>query len=586
MSKKLHKTIVALLPSIALLTGCVDDNYDLSDIDTTSRINVNNLVLPVNIDPVKLGEVIKIDPGSTIQTVNINGQQFYALVQDGDFQSQDVKIGSVSATPSPIEQTREPLYRLIEGDQASRKAPAGEYVFPINEVGNYFSYNCLNIDEAIVKLDNVKTEPFKFLLSLQIEDHGSAIRSMTFTDMVIRAPKGLDATPSVGTYESATGLWRIPSVAVESNRAAVTLTATGINTDQAGVSIRDDRSLDFNSEFHIQSGYVHIVPNTTTFKDEVTLLVDYDFSDFVVKSFSGKVHYDVEGINIDPISLNGIPDFLKGTDTNIEIANPQIYLQLNNPMSSVGLECGTGLLLTAERDGLPSLDFKTDSPIEIGSSKSGTAPWNFVLSPSENNLNVPDGFSDGLKWHQFSTLGSVLATPASWTTRGLPNKIKVNLLNPGIPVQQVTDFAIPQNFPKVNGKYEVVAPIALNDGSHIVYTEVRDGWNDEDVDAITVTALEVTAHAVNACPVSVQLTLLPIDVDGNTIDAKVESNTIPANSEQDLVITLSGEVRHLDGIRIQAVLEGSQNSTPLDKDQTLTLDNIRAKVNGYYEKEF
>lgn len=586
MSKKLHKTIVALLPSIALLTGCVDDNYDLSDIDTTSRINVNNLVLPVNIDPVKLGDVIKIDPGSTIQTVNINGQQFYALIQDGDFQSQEVKIGSVSATPSPIGQTREPLYRLITGDQSPRKAPAEDYVFPINEVGNYFSYNCLNIDEAIVKLDNVKTEPFRFLLSLQIEDPTSAIRSMTFTDMVIRAPKGLEATPSTGTYEPSTGLWRIPSVAVESNHAAISLLATGINTDQAGVSILADRSLDFNSEFHIQSGYVHIVPNTMTFADEVTLVVDYDLSDFVVKYFSGKVHYDVEGINIDPISLNGIPDFLKGTDTNIEIANPQIYLQLNNPMSSVGLECGTGLLLTAERDGLPSLDFKTDSPIEIGSSKSGTAPWNFVLSPSENNLNVPDGFSDGLKWHQFSTLGSVLATPASWTTRGLPNKIKVNLLNPGIPVQQVTDFAIPQNFPKVNGKYEVVAPIALNDGSHIVYTEVRDGWNDEDVDAITVTALEVTAHAVNACPVSVQLTLLPIDVDGNTIDAKVESNTIPANSEQDLVITLSGEVRHLDGIRIQAVLEGSQNSTPLDKDQTLTLDNIRAKVNGYYEKEF
>ncbi len=42
----------AAASAVVGLTGCVDDKYDLSDIDTTTRIQVNDLVLPVNIDAV------------------------------------------------------------------------------------------------------------------------------------------------------------------------------------------------------------------------------------------------------------------------------------------------------------------------------------------------------------------------------------------------------------------------------------------------------------------------------------------------------------------------------------------------------
>ncbi len=131
-----------------------------------------------------------------------------------------------------------------------------------------------------------------------------------------------------------------------------------------------------------------------------------------------------------------------------------------------------------------------------------------------------------------------------------------------------------------------MAPLALNDGSHIIYSEVRDGWNDDEVDAITITRLELTAHAVNNCPVSIQLTAYALDKDGNQIDAKVESNTLAANAETDLVIALTGEVHHLDGIRFVAVLESGSTGEVLSPEQTLSLENIRAKITGYYEKEF
>lgn len=577
----------ALLSAATIaLTGCVDDNYDLSNVDTTTRINVNDLVLPVNIDPIRLGDVITFDENSKIQPVTMGGKEFYALVQGGEFSSETISITDVRATPTPINPTRETLRRLVAPEPGATRAAAVEFRYPIVEIGNDFSYRSFNIDEAIVSLDRITTAPFEFKLNLQIEDPHHAIGGMTFIDLVIRAPKGLTATPSTGTYDPATGLWLIPRVDVVGNHADISLRATGVDMVTAGVSILPDRSLDFNSEFRIQTGYVDIEPLRPDFPDEVMLVISYGLSDFEVRSFDGQIQYTLDGIDIAPVTLTDIPDFLAGDETDIHIANPQIYLQINNPVAGVPLDLRSGMTLTACRDGEPDLPFSLDAPIDILSRKAADGLYNFVLSPSDKDLNLPDKFAQGLEWHRFSTLGSLLATPASWTRKGLPDRIEITLPGAGVPQQRVTGFTLPRTFESAHGEYELIAPLALNDGSKVIYTEVRDGWSDDDLDHLTVTTLKLTAHAVNNCPVGLQLTVYPIDTDGNTIDAKVESNRLEPNSETELTIELTGEVHHLDGIRLVAVLEGGTDDTPLSPEQTLTLTDIRARVSGYYEKEF
>ncbi len=591
MIKPLLRTL-AFAPLSFLLYGCVDDSYDISNADTTTRVNINDLVLPVNIEPVRLGDVIKIDEGSKIQSVNIDGTEFYALVESGSFKSDPISINGVKASPGHLEPTRETLHRLINTDAAGgKRAPSGEYVYPLKEIGNYFSYDAVNIDEAIVSLDMIETEPFNFGLKLEIEDPNSTIGSMEFTDLKIRAPKGLrleGGRPSVGSYDPESGYWIIPSLTTQNNQTSIALTAVGVNCGQAKVKINPDRSLDFNSEFHIESGYVKVEPKSVTFLDEVTFVVNYDLDEFEIKKFSGRLRYDLEGIDLDPVHLTDIPDFLKGEETSISIANPQIYLQINNPMAEVPLKCRTGLKLTALRDGLSPLTFELDDPVEIGTNHGVDGPYNFVLAPnvSDSQLQIPEGFGSNLDKHRFSTLGQLLTTPEGWSVKGLPDGIDIDLVDAGIPEQEVNGFSIPNNLKAAEGRYELMAPLALNDGSHIIYSEVRDGWNDDDVDAITVNRLQLTAHAVNNCPVSVQLTVYPIDKEGNQVDATVKSNTLVANSETDLNIELTGEVRHLDGIRLVAVLKAGENGAALSPEQTLSLENIRVTVSGYYETDF
>ena len=72
-----------------LLTGCIDNGYDLTDIDTTSEIKVNDLTLPVNLAPVTLSDIIAVgeNEDDKVKEVTINGKTFYAVEETGSFSS-------------------------------------------------------------------------------------------------------------------------------------------------------------------------------------------------------------------------------------------------------------------------------------------------------------------------------------------------------------------------------------------------------------------------------------------------------------------------------------------------------------------
>lgn len=80
--------LVAL--SLPALTGCIDDKYDLSDVDTTVRVNVDNLTVPVNIDAVTLRSIFDLKSDSKVKEVD----GAYAYVDNGDFTTTDFRLSA------------------------------------------------------------------------------------------------------------------------------------------------------------------------------------------------------------------------------------------------------------------------------------------------------------------------------------------------------------------------------------------------------------------------------------------------------------------------------------------------------------
>lgn len=584
--------IGAALALLCLFNGCVNDDYDLSDIDTTTQIKVNDLTIPVNIDVVNLGDIITFDENSKIQPVTIDGQTFYALRETGSFESDPIEINSVTAPAPVLAPTEDHLDQLL----APRAAAAGSNpllqpkTYEIKDMGNDIHYNAGHVDEAIVDLDFIEAD-MSLTITLEALNAGNSLESVLFENVVLQLPKGLVATTEKGTYDPVTGLWDIPSHMVTTSTTSLTLFATGVNFKQAGAEIDADHSFDYKGEFRIKSGLVTITPSVAAITELPASLyfrASYSVSDMVAKSFSGMVNYRLDGFDIDPVSLSDIPDFLSGEGTNIRLANPQIYLQVNNPVAGNKLNCSTGITLTAMREGAPDLTFSPDNgAFVIGHEFGIDGPYNFVLAPSITSLTIPDIYKDNLNFVEFTSLTGLVATPENFAVVGLPDRIGIHMDDPQVYDQRVTDFHLGVTLPGVRGSYEMVAPLALENGSMIVYTDRQDGWNDEDVDAITITTLSLTATITNNCPVGVELTAWPIDVNGERIKGvEVRSSHVDANAaDVPLVISMTGEVRHLDGVIFEARVNGSSNSTALAPDQTITIKNVRAKVSGYYEKE-
>lgn len=587
-----HLNYKRYLPiAVALLaTSCVNDDYDLSDIDTTSRVTVNDLTIPVNIDAITLGDIISPDADSKIQSVNIGGREFYALTEKGEFNSDPIHIDKVEAPAPYLSPTEAYLDLLPDFNMPMAQGVVLTSTYQIKDMGNDLNYNAGHIDDAIVELGSVRAD-MELQIKLELLDLNFHLDNVKFTNVVMQLPRGLSGvTTSVGSYDSATGEWSIPNLDITTISITLSLKATGVDFKQAGVTIDANHSLKYEGEFRIKSGQVTL----TTTIDGITMPTNlhfkasYEVSSLVAKAFTGVINYKVGGLSIAPISLSDIPDFLNGDGTNIRLANPQLYLQVNNPVAGNSLDCSTGLKLTAIRDGGAPLPFTLDKgSFTIGHSRGVAGPYNFVLAPKDEDLSAPSEFLTDIQFVEFTSLSDLLATPAGYPVSGLPKEIAIDLVDPQIPTSSVTDFALGRDLEGVHGKYEVVAPLALTSGSTIIYTHTEDGWNSEDLDAVTITKLTLTAKVNNNCPLGAYVVVWPVDKEGNRIEgAEIKSNQLgytPGTAEE-FKVELTGTIRHLDGVVIEAHVN-SENDQPLTKDNLIIFSDIRATVSGYYDKK-
>lgn len=95
------KTLMAALTLALAAAGCVDNNYDLTDIDTTVRVSVDRLVIPVNIDAITLGDIFNLKDGGDVQIID----GVYAITKEGNFTSDEIIIPSIHMQAPTVNST-------------------------------------------------------------------------------------------------------------------------------------------------------------------------------------------------------------------------------------------------------------------------------------------------------------------------------------------------------------------------------------------------------------------------------------------------------------------------------------------------
>lgn len=576
MKKSLLYGVGALLALTS--TSCVDDDYDLSDIDTTARVEVKDLTVPVNIAPFTLESIFDIDendPDSPVKKVD--GK--YAIVREGTFSSTDIRFNNIHLSSSGVQTAVTSINTGVSGI-----LPPGVNVeIPLTTDNISISYSSSAVPVEIHDIDKVGAD-FSIRYTLEFGGFNGTVRRLLLSDVEIEFPKGLDGTVNVGQYYPEDGKIIIsnrvltsPKLEIVMNCSALDFKALGGKFDAAGHTASVDLGV------RIASGKLSFTSDdiTGSVSSVLTLSSSAALSDIDVRTFSGTVSYAIEGVNIESVSLNDLPDVFSQKETYIIIQNPQIYLGVHNPLSVYGVEAQSGMTIksnfVADNGDVTTTTHSLDGN---GIFKVGSAQMNNVcLSPVK-----PEPFASGFEnsaYFPFTSLRTVLAG------NGLPSTIDIALDNPGIFEQPVKNLPIGVEIGSVYGSYRFLAPLSFGKNSKVVYTETKDGWNDEDIDAITIETMKVSATVTSQLPIDVDFEAYPVDINGKEIDVPVKGARVPANAKDyKLEITITGKITHLDGIRFTATgfIPEDMNSS-LVPEQSIDCKDIRATVSGYYQKE-
>lgn len=575
------------LTAVSFMTGCVDDKYDLKNIDTTSRFTVNNLTVPVNLSEIKLENVINLDDNENISVEN--GE--YVIKKGGsiaptEFNLEGIHVNAPNISPTSIHVGLGGL-PIAPGTHISAPAELGPINMGSSDLVGY-NFSMRNVDESLKLLDNIKTSTIGLKVVLTIpEELVTANNSFIFENLELLIPWGLTGVKGVSDYDKTTGKVIISKLQVDSNgQAVIPITADGLELNEKG-EIKN-RELSISGEVGILGGWIKLSVQNITLPNSLDIAVNYELTGFDVESFSGNINYNMDDIKIAPISLSDLPDFLDSPETNLFIANPEISVDIENPVAKYGL-IGKGkiTLTSAFKNGVSiarsSETFKLEDHDADGICK-------IILTP-----NVIDGQQD---MYAFPELGYVLTyyekdpsgISLGW---GLPESISVGIED--IRFEGHVDNFPLSNIGSASGDYSFKAPLGFGYGSTVFYETTEGDWGSEDLEKVNIKTIDLTAVCSTDIPVSIKLSIEPVDKQGNVI-AVNENNLgfeVPAYADKEKVtLKISakndGTISGFDGVKFKATIEqNDQNNTEaLGPNLTIKLDDIRVTVDGYYETEF
>jgi hypothetical protein len=573
--KPIHYALCAI--TLSVLTGCIDSDYDLSDIDTTARFAVKDLVLPINLEPVVLDDVVDLTDNDCIEV--IDGE--YVLIKDGTFSSEEVNIRNIQTQPTV---SHDPVTEVY----SQANVQPGDYTVDLvtaDGVRQEFSYIFNNVDEYIRTIDSGQVD---FDITVALHNSGA---TPVYKNLVFKMPAGFVGTASNGgkvssrddangkryyyvTFDTAKPTNGTFEFVYHVEKFDVVHSNAVLNAGVEGQS----GSFIFQDEITLDNG---VADFTSTKEADVSIKVEFQLSELLVHTITGNIYYKVQGLDVDDIDLDDMPEELGQEETELHLRNPQIYVHIANPLWSYGVTARTGLDIYQVRNGvkLTSDGAHLVKPIDIAAAEGDQV---FCLSPER-----PETYHEGAaetfdkNWREFSNLGNIVSGS------GLPEALAIDFDSPQMNEHHVVDFRLGRNLGSVSGTYTFYAPLAMTDESKIVYTQTQTGWGSEDLDAVDITVLEVEGDVTSTLPFDVYFSAHPVNTDGQVInDVDIEGGYVPANAtNHHLTMKITGEIQHLDGMRYTARVVGSEAKNAITPDQNISISNIKAKVSGSYTKE-
>lgn len=595
------KILVCLLSCglLTLGTGCTDNDFDLSKIDTTIGIGGDELTLPTNsTENIMLDDFLELN-NSDLVSIAANGDYMFHKEGD-DCTPARPNIDRVVVTSQGINNNFKvavvvPPSALLSGRKLSKRAKKIDLIKAGGKVAEFeYVGNAPKEIEDLTSAGVAAPVTIKVNLSNDLKTLVPKFKTLTLQIPSYMHLSITECTESNYDYNPKTGKIILTNVNTASNiviKGKVDVldfkAATSDNNKLTFVAQKNnDGKVNMKGEIETSIVFDEI-NNVTSIPSDMYLSAVMSMGDITITSAKGKFNPDIDLGNLGNIKINDVPDFLTGDDVNVNLHNPIIELEISSDIAVTGKVSGT--IVATFDNGKPNRS--VDIP-------------KMTIKPNANTRICICKHREGVDDTQYDEVVEVPNLSDIFTT--IPKTIKFDA-DASADATKEAEVKLGHKY-IITPKYNITAPLAFDAGANISYTDSFDGWNEdiEDCEFAEGTYIELTADIENKLPAYLDVNADAIDVDGNKmsqdlIEVKV-SNSIAASTDgvqaktTPIIITLrekkSGMLKKVDGLEYNIKLAaGEGNDAIVGKTinayhHTITAKNIKVKLVGKIIADF
>lgn len=570
MEKKFKNHAVVGMCALGLigLNSClkVDETYDLDkDFDMTITVGGDLTVPGSSTEKFKLGDLLDLEDNEVIKVVDGS----YHLQQNGESRTNNVEVPGVS-----IDDMNGKFEGVEFSQDVNGSGSSGEIIISyakgigINIEKNDVTSDIKDITGAVTTcyntylkftksgipfeavIDNNYTIEFPSYITVKSEDNNWIVKDGN--KLVLNKAEGLEITDNTKVQ------FQLTYITFDGENAKFNYNDNGM----------DNSSIMLGGSVNLDGNITASVDNLTS--GNISLAVDIFSDRMVLNSVTGKVDPEVK-IEIDPININGLPDFLAEDDVVLDLTDPRIFITVTN-----------------------SSPISVDMSAELKSYKNGSiageASLENVNIPAERNdyvICLNQKIEDG--WNEAEQIMYVKVEGLSNLIKNIPDRIEIQNIETNVIQEEVT-IDLNNTYPIITD-YKVDTPLKFGPETNITYTETIDGW-DADLEDMEFSKVEASMTATNAIPLGINLTGVAIDkngkpLDGVTVDLNVDidAGSIDNPTKENIKFTLTtdnGSIKGLDGIKLTVIAKASESSSEeeLKEDQYMQFDDIKLGLKG------
>ena len=522
-------------------------------------------------EKIVLGDLLDLEENSVIRVNNASGDYF--LVQEGDRNFTDVNVPevdidmmgkftgvNVSVSVTPFSNGSNNETKIAFDKDITINVSKNDVTSDIKDItgadtycskDTYLMFTKSGVDFN-ARLEEGYTLEFPDYIELESDDKDWKVEG---NKMILTKVGGLEIDEYTRIYFQITGV----NFKDENGN--------GVNDAKFKYNDNDNSSITLGGFVKLDGGIFVSAEGSTG--GYINLGANIHSENMIFRSVTAVVDPKVD-IEIDPIRIDDLPDFLSDNNVVLDLTDPRIYITLTNP-SPVSVDVNATLK-----------SYKNNI-------SQGTAAL--------ENINIPKNCEDYTicvnqnkdRWDDTDNMMYVKVENMSDLIKNIPDRIELTDVVTSVVSEEVTiDLGI--NYTIITD-YKVDTPLQFGPDTRIEYTENMDGW-DADLEDMEFDRVEASMNVINEIPLGVRMTAKAIDVDGNVLenvkvdmDVEIKAGAIGAPTEQNVKFTLTtddGKIAGLDGIEISVVasVDNSVSDVTLNENQTMQFTEIKLKLVG------